>query len=227
MVDGTSAADDFSRGWLDVSVPLRDSMPVFEGDPLFHRDLAASIARGDVCNVSRLDFGAHSGTHVDAPGHFIEGAPGIESVPIDALVGPAWVVDAAIADRTIDLPLLARLPIPDGETRLLFRTARANLWDRSGFSTDFVGFDAEAAMNLAERGALLVGADYLSVAPFGDPAPTHRAFLERGVIIVEGLDLRNIAPGPYDLICLPLRLVGSDGGPARALLRPRGGSGGG
>ena len=140
---------------------------------------------------------------------------------IDALVGPAWVVDASGATGTIDRPMLERLPIPSGETRLIFRTGRATLWDRPGFSTDFVGLDAGAARSLVERGVRLVGVDYLSIAPYGDPAPTHRAFLEAGVVIVEGLDLRAIAPGAYELICLPLRLVGSDGGPARALLRPR------
>ena len=222
MPDEPGATGDGASGrWLDVSIPLDDSVHVFAGDPVFHRELAISMAEGAVCNVSRIDFGAHTGTHVDAPGHFIEGGRGIDETPLDVLVGPAWVVDASDATATIDRATLERLPIPSGESRLVFRTGRAALWDRPRFATDFVGFDAEAARALVERGIRLVGVDYLSVAPFGDPAPTHRAFLEAGVVIVEGLDLRKVAPGAYELICLPLRLVGSDGGPARALLRPR------
>lgn len=222
MADGPGPTGDPASGrWRDVSVLLDDSVPVFAGDPVFHRVLAISMADGAVCNVSRIDFGAHTGTHVDAPGHFIAGGNGVDETPLDALIGPAWVVDASDATGTIDRATLERLPIPSGETRLIFRTGRADLWDRPGFATDFVGLDAEAARALVERGIRLVGIDYLSVAPFGDPAPTHRAFLEAGVVIVEGLDLRAIAPGPYELTCLPLRLVGSDGGPARALLRPR------
>ncbi|HEY6056738.1 MAG TPA: cyclase family protein [Candidatus Limnocylindrales bacterium] len=207
--------------WLDISVPVGPETPIFEGDPPFRRELAAAISRGDVCNVSHLDFGAHTGTHVDAPSHFIEGAPATDTIPLDALVGPAWVVDATGHATTIDVAGLARLPIPEGEQRLLFKTAAADLWSEGEFSKAFVGLSGDAATALVERGVRLVGSDYLSVAPFGDPAPTHRALLDAGVVILEGLDLRAIPPGPYDLVCLPLRLVGSDGAPARAILRPR------
>jgi arylformamidase len=134
------------------------------------------------------------------------------------------VVDASSASGRIMPDDLDRFGIPDGETRLLFRTANSDLWNEPGFSPAFVALDPSAAAALAERGAVLVAADYLSVAPFGEPGPTHHALLDAGVVIVEGLDLRAVEPGPYDLICLPLRIVGCDGAPARALVRRRGGS---
>ncbi len=221
-MDPAASASVPSTGWLDVSVPIQPAMPIFEGDPPVRIELAAALARGDVCNLTRLELGAHSGTHVDAPSHFIDGAPGADSIKLDALIGPAWVVDARAVEATIDAVTLDRLSIPEGETRILFRV-NSELWEEVAFSPRFVGLDGEAAERLAERGVRLVGADYLSIAPFGDPTPTHRALLERGVVIVEGLDLRAVDPGPYDLLCLPLRIVGSDGAPARVLLRSRGG----
>ncbi len=207
--------------WLDISVPIRSGMTAFEGDPPVHIELVSAIADGAIANITRLDMGAHSGTHVDAPVHFIDGAAGAEAIPLDALVGPAFVVDAIGLDHTIGAQDLDRLAIPTGETRLLFKTRASALWDLDHFSTDFIALDGAAAATLAARGTRLVGADYLSIAPFGDPTPTHRTLLERGVVILEGLDLRGVEPGPYELLCLPLRIVGSDGAPARALLRPR------
>ena len=134
------------------------------------------------------------------------------------------MVDATGLHKTIGAEELANLDIPAGETRLLFKTPNSDLWNLPGFSEAFIGLDGEAARLLAERGVRLVGADYLSIAPFGNPAPTHLALLSAGVVIIEALDLRAVEPGPVDLLCLPLRLVGSDGVPARALVRPRSGS---
>lgn len=211
-------------GWTDVSVPLRPGVPTFPGDPTFGINLAISIAAGAIGNVSRLDMGAHTGTHLDAPSHFIEGAATSESIPLDACVGPAWVVDATGLDANVGLEGLAKLDIPVAETRLLFKTPNSELWNLSGFSEGFIGLDGEAAALLADRGVRLIGWDYLSIAPFGNPAPTHLALLSAGVVIIEGLDLRAVDPGPVNLLCLALRLVGSDGVPARALVRPRSGS---
>jgi arylformamidase len=205
--------------WLDASLPIRQGMVTFDGDPAVRLELALSIAAGGVCNISRLDFGVHSGTHVDAPVHFIEGAPGAEAIPLDALMGPAVVVDVGHLRGAIDAPDLATLPIPDGATRVLFR-GNSGLWRESSFQAAFRGLAPDGARALVDRGVRLVGNDYLSVAPFGDPAPTHRVLLEAGVVIVEGLDLRRIEPGAYDLLCLPLLIPGSDGAPARVLLRP-------
>jgi len=205
--------------WQDISVPIRDGMFTFEGDPTVHLERAASMADGAICNVSRLDFGVHSGTHIDAPIHFIDRAAGIETVPLDVLVGPAEVIDATAVEGQIDRPAIERLEIPFGTERVLFRTRNVGLWERGSFAPSFVALAADGARALVERGVRLVGADYLSIAPFGDPIDTHVALLGAGVVIVEGLDLRAIEPGPYDLICLPLLIPGSDGGPARAILR--------
>jgi arylformamidase len=136
-------------------------------------------------------------------------------------MGDAWVVDATALRATIRPSDLDRLAIPSGETRLLFKTRNSDLWSRDGFSSDFLAFGADAARWLVDRGVRLIAIDYLSIAPFGDPVDTHRTFLGAGVVVVEGTDLRAVEPGPYELLCLPLRLVGSDGAPARALLRPR------
>jgi arylformamidase len=208
--------------WIDISVPLRNHMQVFTGDAPFHIERVQTIAGGGVCNLSTMQLGAHSGTHVDAPVHFIEGGAGAERAPLDALMGPAWVVDAGSAGRTITASDLERFAIPEGEARLLFRTPAVRLWDEPDFDPAFVAPDASAAEWLVARGVRLVGIDYLSVAPFDAPIPTHRILLGAGVVVVEGLDLREVEPGPYDLLCLPLRIDGSDGAPARALLRTRG-----
>lgn len=207
--------------WIDISVPLRNDMPVFTGDPPFHIGRVKTLAGGDVCNLSTMQLGAHSGTHVDAPIHFLEGGSGAEHVPLDALMGPAWVVDASTAGRTITAQDLERCAIPAGETRLLLRTPAVRLWDRPDFDAGFVAPDASAAEWLVARGVRMVGIDYLSIAPFDAPIPTHRILLGARVVVVEGLDLRDAEPGPYELLCLPLRIVGSDGAPARALLRRR------
>jgi arylformamidase len=209
---------DERAAWTDVSVPIRPGMVTFAGDPAVILERSSALAAGDVCNVSRLDFGVHSGTHVDAPNHFIDGAPGIESVPLDVLIGPALVVDASVAGGQIDGEAIGRMGIPVGTRRVLFRVNSA-LWNESTFQSSFVGLTAEGALALVLLGVRLVGIDYLSIAPFGNPTPTHRALLDASVTIVEGLDLRDVEAGLYDFICLPLRIPGSDGGPARAMLR--------
>jgi arylformamidase len=203
---------------IDITVPIRSSMVVFEGDPPVRLVQHASMARGDLCDVSRLEFGVHTGTHVDAPGHFIQGAPGVEALPLDALLGPAWVVDATGRERDLDEVALDSLDLPADAQRILFKTDNSLLWERAAFSSDYIGLTAGAAARLVERGVRLVGADYLSIAPSDDPAPTHRELLSAGVVILEGLDLRGVEAGRYELRCLPLRLDCTDGAPARALL---------
>lgn len=208
--------------WQDISVPIRNGMVTFEGDPLVHLQRVSSMDQGAVCNVSRLDFGVHSGTHVDAPVHFINGAAGVEAVPLDALVGPALVVDARSVDGQFDRAAIEALAIPAGTERLMIRSRNSELWTEPDFSGSFSGVTGDGARALLDLGVRLVGIDYLSIAPFGDPTPTHVALLAAGVVIVEGLDLRGVEPGAYDLICLPILIPGSDGGPARAIIRRRG-----
>jgi arylformamidase len=207
--------------WLDISVPIRDGMPTFTGDPTVHLERAQSMSDGAICNVSRLDFGVHSGTHIDAPVHFIDGAGGVEDAGFDLLVGPAEVVDARDIDGAFDAAAIDRMAIPAGTTRLIFLSRNSDLWSLPGFSTTFAGVTLDGARALIERGVRLVGADYLSIAPFDSPVATHVALLKAGVIVVEGLDLRGVEPGSYDLIVLPLRIPGCDGGPARAILQLR------
>lgn len=207
--------------WIDATVPVRSGMIVYEGDPPVALERVQAIATGGICNLSRLEFGVHTGTHVDAPVHFIEGAVGIEAIPLDALIGPALVVDARGTTGDLDRPALDALGIPARTERLLFRTPNSSLWDEPKFSSAFIGLTEDGAEYLLERGVRLVGMDYLSIGPMGNPAQTHVALLRAGAVILEGLDLRRVEPGAYELCCLPLLLVGADGAPARVLLRPQ------
>ena len=155
--------------WIDVSIPLREEMTVFTGEPPFRRERISAIADGAVCNISQMALGVHTGTHVDAPVHFVEGGETAEAIALDALIGPAWVVDATAATGSITAADLDRFDIPADEVRLLFRTRTAHLWDSPGFEPGFVALDATAAAALVRRGVRSVGIDYLSIAPFGDP----------------------------------------------------------
>jgi arylformamidase len=194
---------------FDVSVPIRPGMPIWPGDPELELGLAAAIADGEEANVTRLALGAHTGTHVDAPSHFLDGAGGVESLPLDALVGPCVVVAAADVDG--EVPPEA---VPAGAERVLFKTRNGTLWERPGFAEDSVCLSAAAAEEVVRRGVRLVGIDYLTIGG----AEAHRILLAAGVVPLEGLDLRAVDPGEYVLVCLPLRLVGADGAPARTVL---------
>jgi arylformamidase len=218
----TDAAPLDGEGWIDISIPLDEHTPIFEGDPTFRLERAFSIDGGAMANVSRLEMGVHTGTHLDAPIHFIDGAPHSQSIPLDAGIGPAWVADATgHLGHRIGAAELEELGIPADATRVLLKTRNSELWDQPGFQSTFVGLDGDAAEALVARGTQLIGVDYLSVAPFGDPIDTHQALLAAGVVILEGIDLGEVEPGPVDLLCLPIRLMNSDGVPARALVRPR------
>ena len=190
-------------------------MPIYAGDPEVELERASSIAEGGHANVSKLSMGVHTGTHVDAPVHFIEGAPGMEGVPLDALYGPAVVVDATavVADSLGEADLEA-LDIPKGAERVILKTRNSELWNREGFTRDFLRLDGSGARYIVSRGIRAIGIDYLSI---GDH-DAHRELLGAGVVPVEGLDLRGIEPGAYTFVCLPIELVGSDGAPARAIL---------
>ena len=205
-----------------MSVPVRTGMVVYDGDPQVRIERVMEIPRGDLANLSRMELGTHTGTHVDAPLHFVDGGAGADRLPLDALVGPAVVADARGAPGDIDAAALAALGVPPGTERLLLRTRNGDLWDRGAFTRDFAGVADDAARELVAMGVRLLGIDYLSIAPSADPAPTHRTLLEAGVVVVEGLDLRPAPAGRYELVCLPLRIEGADGAPARALLRPLG-----
>lgn len=193
-------------------------MVVYEGDPGVEIAPRLEIARGDAANVSLLSMGSHTGTHVDAPAHFIEGGATVESLPLDSLIGPALVAEVGcerlIGRRDLEPLLLG------GQSRLLLKTRNSALWAAGGFSRDFVALDLEGARYLTERGLRLIGIDYLSIEAFHSPGhPVHRHLLGAGVVILEGLDLSRVAPGVYELVCLPLPVRGIDGAPCRAVLR--------
>jgi arylformamidase len=209
-----------SREWIDVSVPVRPGMVHWPDDPEVKLERTKSIAEGEEANLTRLDLSAHTGTHMDAPLHFFDEDPGIEALPLDIALGAARVVRIEGAEP-IDRGHVEELDLRSGE-RILFRTANSDRrwWERD-FDPSYVHVSLEAAELLGEVGVALVGVDYLSVGAYdGDGTETHRALLGAGVWVVEGLDLSKVEPGDYDLICLPVKLVGSDGAPARVLLRP-------
>ncbi len=206
--------------WIDVSVPLKNGMVHWPRDPAIHIHPIREMKKGDSCNVSHLSMGSHTGTHMDAPAHFIKSAKTIDQIPSEVLVGPARVIE--IKDPLfINAKELKLSKITHGE-RLLFKTKNSSrCWKTSAFVKDFVSISLEAAAFLAEKKIKLVGVDYLSVGAFqGDGAAIHRTLLKAGVWIIEGLDLSKVKSGRCEFICLPLKIEKGDGAPARALLRP-------
>ena len=204
----------------DISLTLSPNLPVWPGDPAFQVEKVAEIGKDSDADVSALWMSAHTGTHVDAPAHFIAGAATVESLDLSVLVGSALVVSipgevSRIDAETIE-DLLPAAPTP----RVLFKTRNSRLWEQqvASFKQDFVAIDVSGAKALLERGVRLVGVDYLSVAPFREGKPTHRILLGAGVVLLEGLDLSAVAPGQYDLYCLPLKIAKAEGAPARAIL---------
>jgi arylformamidase len=207
------------RIW-DISVPLRHGGLVYPGNPPISITPVERIADGATANVSRIDLGSHTGTHVDAPLHFIDGQPGVDALPLDVLIGPARLIAFDDDVRAIGEPHLRKHDLT-GVTRVLFRT-RNSAWLASGsteFHTDFTHVLPDAAEYLVSHGVRLVGVDYLSVEQFHSPHHrTHRTLLENGVVIVEGLLLTEPPPGDYELVCLPMLMAELDGAPARAVL---------
>lgn len=205
---------------LDVTLPLREGMPLWPGDESVKVKRQATIEAGDEVNITSLSMCAHTGTHVDAPFHFLAGGSTVDQMPLDVLVGEALVVEVPVEVRTIDAGVIASLPIARGTERLLFKTSNSALWDQenAGFQPAFVAVDLSGAQELIKRGIKLCGIDYLSIAPFDASMPTHVALLSAGVIVIEGLDLRGVNGGVYNMVCLPLKLLGADGAPARVIL---------
>jgi arylformamidase len=203
----------------DISLAITPSLPVWPGDPPVLLSQPSHLDRGDVCTITRLDISAHSGTHLDAPAHFIPQGATVETLSLDVLIGPCWVA-AITAPGHITAEMLAALAIPPDVTRLLLKTRNSHLWAQGidRFAEDFVAIAADGARWLVDRGVKLVGVDYLSVGSFDDGVPTHQILLGAGIIAVEGLDLSAVAAGAYQLICLPLKIAGADGAPARAVL---------
>ncbi len=207
----------------DISVPISGQTPVYEGDPKVEITTANAIAKGDAANVSKLCFGAHTATHVDAPNHFIEGTRKVGELPLEVLIGRVRVVELPQEAMAIEVSHIENANLK-GVERVLFKTRNSEFWNDfgQGFRKDFTYIAPDTAKKLVESGAKLVGIDYLSVEKFGsEDFATHLTLLKNQVIIIEGLNLREIKAGDYELICLPLKIVGGtgDGAPARTVLR--------
>jgi arylformamidase len=210
----------------DVSVLVENGIPTWPGDPKFSMSLASSIAKGGVVNLTRLDMGAHTGTHMDAPVHFYRDGSGVDELPLDVLLGPCRVFDLTRLTEHISPATLETCDWKGsgdvGVTRALFKTGNSRHWadnDRV-FDKEFIALTGDAAMHLVHRGVKLVGVDYLSVEAYGGKMhPVHDTLLGAGVVIIEGLSLSEVAAGDYELIALPLKLKGADGAPARVVLR--------
>lgn len=206
--------------WIDVSIPLRSGLVHWPGDPEPSFERISDLETGGGANVTLCRMTAHTGTHMDAPAHFLQGpVPGIDAFPPETGIGPAQVVH-------VDAPLITAASLAaldlSGIERILFKTrnSHSRWWERD-FQTNFVALDNSAAQLLTSKNVILVGVDYLSVGAYsGDGPETHRTLLSAGIWIVEGLDLTAVEPGRYEMVCLPLRIAGADGSPARVVLRP-------
>ncbi len=204
----------------DISVTVTPNLPVWPGDPPVILERVEKIEEGGNANVSRIDMGVHTGTHVDAPVHFVPGAAGVDKMPLDVLVGKVQVVEIPDEAGSIGAEEVEAAGIRDDTQRVLFKTRNSEYWNHleSGFQPGFVGITRDGAISLVDMGIRLVGIDYLSIAPFKQSRPTHEVLLKAGMVVIEGVDLRQVKPGDYSLYCLPLKLGGSDGAPCRAIL---------
>ena len=205
---------------FDITLTITPGMVVWPGDPAVVLEQIQSIDNGAHANVSRLELSVHTGTHVDAPHHFLNNDLTVETLPLDILTGPVLVVQFPDDLDLITAEALDAAEIPSGAERLLFRTRNSDLWQRSEkeFCSTFVGISMDGAEWLVKRNIRLIGIDYLSVAPYKQGELIHKVLLGAGIVLLEGVDLHKIQPGSYELYCLPMKLFGSDGAPARAIL---------
>lgn len=204
----------------DISLSLSNELPVWPGDQAISLMMNSAIRKGDQCNKTEIHMGTHSGTHIDAPYHFINHGATIDAIPIEIFVGPCMVVEID-TETLIGKNDLQRCKF-NGHTRILIKTKNSRLWANnvSSFETNYVALGIDGAKYLAERNIILVGIDYLSIEGFrARDFPVHKLLLKNNIIILEGLNLSGIETGTYELICVPLKLMGCDGAPARVLLR--------
>jgi len=205
----------------DVSLPITRELPVWPNDPQVDIASASRIARGDVANVSRFSISSHTGTHVDAPWHFIDDGARLADIAIERWIGPCLVVEIPSQDSRIEPSHLNAITLLADTKRVLFKTSNSALWSESNseFLESYVALSPAAARWVVAHDIELVGIDYLSIESFDDHEhETHRTLLGHGVLVIEGLNLAEVAPGPYLLLCLPLALAAGDGAPARVLL---------
>ena len=205
---------------IDITVPMQSEMPVWPGTECIRLTPTKLLEKGDSYNASRLDCDLHTGTHVDAPSHFLADGTTVETLPLDVLVGPAFVAHLLEVEY-ITPEDLADLNLPTDVKRLLLRTRNSELWatETTEFKKDFVALTPDAAQWIVDKEISLIGVDYLSVQRYSDDSITHEILLGAGTVALEGLNLSDVQSGFYELICLPLRLVGAEASPARAILR--------
>jgi arylformamidase len=205
----------------DVSLPITSHLPTWPGDPEIIINRFSKIESGQDANVTQISMCVHVGTHVDAPFHFLGGDTlTVDRLPLNLLTGRAYVLQLPDEVDSLSLEILKLAKIPPRTRRLLFKTRNSALWlnPEAEFKQDFVAITEDGASFLVDLGIKLVGVDYLSVAPFNAPIPTHRILLQAGIVVVEGLDLSKVSPGRYSMYCLPLKIAGADGAPARVIL---------
>ena len=209
------------RKWHDISVALDGDLPTWPGSPGVHTQLRSSIGDGQDANVTQLSIDVHTGTHIDAPRHFIDHGKTVEELGLDPFIGSALVLDTGPA-REITASVLGAAIIPDDTERLLLRTANSSVPGlyAAPFDEDYAALTLDGAEWLAAKGVRLVGIDYLSIQRYTESPDVHRVLLGAGIAILEGLWLAAVAPGAYELVCLPTRLVDVEGAPARAILLP-------
>ena len=207
----------------DISLPITPSMPVWPGDPPTELEYISAISDGEHANVTFLHLCAHTGTHIDAPKHFIDNGKTIEQIPLDKLIGETLVLHIAEEIEVINASVLKAHPLQAQllkAKKVLFRTRNSSLWSAfpNSFIEDYVGIDASGAAYLAALGMNLIGVDYLSVAPYKATYEPHHILLSQEIILLEGINLSEVPQGTYQMFCLPLKISGSDGAPARAIL---------
>ena len=205
----------------DISLPLKNDLPVWPGDPKVEVSSLQSMDDGDTCNVSYIKMGVHAGTHVDAPHHFLNNRITVDKLKLNVLVGEVYVAEISAETGSITRKDLENSNISKGVERLLLRTKNSDLWGQRNnlFDKNFIALEKTGAEWIVDQGIKLVGIDYLSIAPYNNAIPTHQVLLKARIIIIEGLNLSKIPQGYYELTCLPLNIAGSDGSPARAILK--------
>ena len=206
---------------IDISVPIYTGMAYYPGDAAVSVEPGKQIKNGDAANLSAISLGSHSGTHVDAPHHFVDGQQTVDSLPLDALIGPVKVLDLVTVAQAIKRADLEAAGCQDAE-RVLFKTSNSSLWSRNGFEREYVYLGDDGADYLVQQGVKLAGIDYLSIEQFRSATHyVHGKLLRAGIVILEGVDLGHVDAGDYQLACLPLKIRGGDGAPARTVLIER------
>lgn len=203
----------------DISLTIENGMPVWPGDTEVNLERVAEIGQESHSNVSQICMSVHTGTHVDAPVHFLPNGTGVDQLPLKILTGRVYVLEM-LKTNLITAAALEKADIPPRTRRLIIKTRNSQLWSSktTGFQQEFVGINADGAQYLVDHGVKLVGMDYLSVSPYKQGQIPHEIFLKAGVVLLEGLNMSKVSQGRYSLYCLPLKILDSDGAPARAIL---------